>query len=854
MKREERRKQEKGITMLALVIMIIVLLILASVTIAGLTADNGVIKEATTAKEQAEKAGLEEQIELALVKVESKYRNPTIDNVIEELKNRKIISKDEQVDRETGDIITKGYKIEGKLEDYIGKVTTGNTTGGNNTSGSGNTTGGNSSSGGNTTGGNTSGGNTTGGNTTGGNSTGGGEIAVPDLKDSEVNFTLSKDDWTNQSITVEIACSVTGYTLQYSTNGRDWNNYTNAVQINENGYVYARLTNNSGKTGGSVRKQITNIDKLLPKQFTPTATSTTNSITLTGSTVDAEQTETNGISGIDKYYFSKDNGATWEPSNGQTGTSYTFNNLTQNQSYSLKMKAADKAGNEVITETVNKTTGTVTDLTSSNVTFTYNPTTPTRGNVTVSISTTVTGYTLQYSTNGTKWDNYTTAITMSDNGEIHARLWDGTNAGGYATGNVANIDRLAPNQFTPTATSTSRTITLTGSTTDANKTATDGCSGIDKYYFSKDNGTTWEPAEGQVEGSYTFSGLTPQTTYNLKMKAVDKAGNEVVTNAITKATTQMVMPSTDDTKPYLPTGSTIINDDLDTGVVIKDSNNNEWVWIEVPKSIYATTTTSTNYTAIETAMQNYASAYRDSDYSDTWYSENQHGFTSSTQYNNWKNSMLKSVFENGGFYIGRYEVGTQTERYKRSDDATLTTPLIQRDKYPYTLVMCRQAQILAKRLATGGKTSSLMFGIQWDLIMKFIEVKREKTQLELMMESSSWGNYSDSEFRVNRGQYSTEIYVENSWNEILDYTKQKSSEVWLTTGATDRNCVLNIYDLAGGLFELTLEKHNNTNYSYVVDRGGSSHTEGFDNPAASRFGLMNYDEARVDVGFRPALW
>jgi competence protein ComGC len=646
---KEGIKQEKAITMIALVVMIVVLIILAGITIASVTSDNGVIKEARTAKELAEKAALEEQVELSIIKTEQKYRNPTINDVIEQLIQDKIISKGEQVDQKTGDITTDaGYVIEGKLDDYIGKKPTGgdNTTGGNNTSGSGNTTGGN-------------------------NTSGGGEVSVPDLKEGEVTFKLSETEWTNQPITVEIECSVTGYILQYSTNSSNWNNYTQSISVNENGYIYARLSNSSGKTGGSVRKEITNIDKLKPEQFTPTATSTTNSITLTGSATDAAKTATDGSSGIEKYYFSKDNGVTWEPTNGQTGTSYTFNGLMQNQTYNLKMKAVDKAGNEIITDSISKNTGTVTDLTSANVTFSYNPTTPTKGSVAVSIATTVTGYTLQYSTNGTTWNNYAGVITMTNNGEVHARLWDGTNAGGYATGNVANIDRLAPNQFTPTATSTSESITLTGSTTDAAKTATDGSSGIEKYYFSKDNGTTWEPTNGQTATSYTFNGLTIGETYQLKMKAVDKAGNEVTTNTISQLV-ERTLPSTDDTKPFLPEGSTIISDDLDTGVIIKDSNDNEWVWIEVPKSIYNDSLTNEDYIPIETAMKNYASEYRHYNYEDKLFTDDNIVMTP-TEYNNLKNEMLKSVFDHGGFYVGRFEVGTKSLRRCKRNKSSCDT-------------------------------------------------------------------------------------------------------------------------------------------------------------------------------------
>ena len=143
------------------------------------------------------------------------------------------------------------------------------------------------------------------------------------------------------------------------------------------------------------------------------------------------------------------------------------------------------------------------------------------------------------------------------------------------------------------------------------------------------------------------------------------------------------LPSTGDTKPFLPDGSEIIEDDLEKGVVIKDSNGNEWTWIEVPKSIYTNTeynggtapTSSTDYAKIESTMQNYAKDYRESGYTDEWYSEAQHGFASAEEYNNHKNAMLKSVYENGGFYIGKYEAGTETLR--TSKDAPLTTPVIK---------------------------------------------------------------------------------------------------------------------------------------------------------------------------------
>ena len=65
MKQALRRKKEKGITLIALVITIIILLILAAVTIAALSGDNGILKNAAKAKEETERAQAEENQTLA---------------------------------------------------------------------------------------------------------------------------------------------------------------------------------------------------------------------------------------------------------------------------------------------------------------------------------------------------------------------------------------------------------------------------------------------------------------------------------------------------------------------------------------------------------------------------------------------------------------------------------------------------------------------------------------------------------------------------------------------------------------------------------------------------------------------
>ena len=72
-----KRTNEKGITLIALVLTIIVLLILVGVSISMLTGDNGILGQATNAKEQTEISSEKEAIQLTMINKEvsnnSKY-------------------------------------------------------------------------------------------------------------------------------------------------------------------------------------------------------------------------------------------------------------------------------------------------------------------------------------------------------------------------------------------------------------------------------------------------------------------------------------------------------------------------------------------------------------------------------------------------------------------------------------------------------------------------------------------------------------------------------------------------------------------------------------------------------------
>ena len=62
----QRARRNEGITLIALVITIIVLLILAGVTIATLTGENGILTRASESSEKTKEANAKEQVQIAV--------------------------------------------------------------------------------------------------------------------------------------------------------------------------------------------------------------------------------------------------------------------------------------------------------------------------------------------------------------------------------------------------------------------------------------------------------------------------------------------------------------------------------------------------------------------------------------------------------------------------------------------------------------------------------------------------------------------------------------------------------------------------------------------------------------------
>ena len=181
--------------------------------------------------------------------------------------------------------------------------------------------------------------------------------------------------------------------------------------------------------------------------------------------------------------------------------------------------------------------------------------------------------------------------------------------------------------------------------------------------------------------------------------------------------------------------------------------------------------------------------------------------------------LTKSIYKYGGFYIGRYEAGSETERTSSSGVTTLG---IKQDMYPYNYVEWGDSEssigttgavYLSNSLYNTneyGATSMLCTGACWDSMLDFI-----KDSNHSVTDSTTWGNYNNSEtFEITRGSYAvydTSNYTLGSFNNVgSKYSKMKDTSILLTTGATERNCSKNIYDVAGNCFEWTTESRSSS--------------------------------------------
>ena len=303
--------KNKGITLIALVITIIVLLILAGISIATLTGENGLLSKATTAKEETKKAEIREEIELAIAAIQAeelqKGNKVTLETLagseeepgqLENSKDLEGITAKLNVEEITGEYKGYDYTIDENLKVRIGDSVTG----------------------------------------------------------INIKYELSTNKDTNQDITLSVTAeSTNGGNVNITAPNELTKNSQGLYTISRNGTYRFTAKDNANLTK-TINIKINNIDKLPPKKCeidTNNSKAKATSIKIVTNAEDAGTTEEYASSGIAKYKYYIGN----EEKGESTTNTYEIEGLSRNTQYSVSVKAYDKAGNEKQSDAWTTSTG-----------------------------------------------------------------------------------------------------------------------------------------------------------------------------------------------------------------------------------------------------------------------------------------------------------------------------------------------------------------------------------------------------------------------------------------------------------------------------------------------------------------
>lgn len=182
-----------------------------------------------------------------------------------------------------------------------------------------------------------------------------------------------------------------------------------------------------------------------------------------------------------------------------------------------------------------------------------------------------------------------------------------------------------------------------------------------------------------------------------------------------------------------------------------------------------------------------------------------------------------SVAQYGGYYIGRYEVGRNSD-----------TAVVKYNQTPYASITWSTAYGLAKKIITNSEVNSyLCSSYAWDTAVNFIQ------------NNSTAKNYATSIEGFN-GNWNPQAVKDPSGNVI----KPAGTSQQLNTGLTTQFC--NIFDMGGNEAEFTTELNPGTSETVVL-RGGVYYDYGDVAPAGYRWDGIS-GVASIGYGFRATLF
>ena len=325
----------------------------------------------------------------------------------------------------------------------------------------------------------------------------------------EVEVELKARD-NNELKKLEYAVSISS-TVEPSTYSR----VNGKVKINNvtgKYYIWAKAEDSVG----NIRKKVYGpylLDNKKPEVNLVLDGTTTNKIKLKVVASDPE-------AGIKGYYYSRDGGQSY--SGLQESGIYMYTRLKNDTEYKIRVKVEDKLGN--IAESEIKTIRTAP---LGNISMTIDDDSWAKKKTLSVTSDQIVGETYSYSLdNGVNWIPITGAIShveVNKNTIVKYKVSDGVNEE-ISYIEVTKVDPIKPEikkLEVDTSRLTNRSITFLVEAEDKGP-ATEK-SGIDKYSYSID-GVNWT-ADLEPAASYTIDNLKANTTYKVRLRVKDKAGN-----------------------------------------------------------------------------------------------------------------------------------------------------------------------------------------------------------------------------------------------------------------------------------------------------------------------------------------
>ena len=291
-----------------------------------------------------------------------------------------------------------------------------------------------------------------------------------------------------------------------------------------------------------------------------------------------------------------------------------------------------------------------------------------------------------------------------------------------------------------------------------------------------------------------------------------------------------------------------IVDGWNDGLVLMDSDGNEYIWIPVDGS-------NVKYEKWDDEIEVANTTVKKAQVEDDTLPS---GVTSETY----------QITKYGGFYVARYEAGLPDEQTTETLMSTKTfsatdnnrtdigKPQSKSGKIVWNNIDYNNAKIVAENvISTNYVQSGLVTGTQWDTMLTFLS-----QEVDVDTNSISWGNYYNKYgYTTLNGYYSTSyagvVYTKG------EYTKSGEGYALYQTGmfgsVVAEGTPKNLYDVAGNVWEWTAETASAEGVPVSgakLVRGGSCNNNGSIYVASIRNGNNVATKTISHLGFRFVLY